>query len=157
MPVKRALHLQDKENTPAKRPVPVGTYSPLTGTGVLSPAPSPKGHFKARGKTDNLTKTQKPQTDAEKLHALRSKIEGSLKAFKKARRQLEEVMPTEGSSELKAFFSRGSADLQTELRRNRELVAKAEAHLKGNGAGCYRFQGFAKPGSSYEFLKSILN
>ncbi|KAJ8376243.1 hypothetical protein SKAU_G00068230 [Synaphobranchus kaupii] len=158
MPVKRTLRLEEKENqTPAKRPVPEGTYSPLTGTGILSPAPSPKGHFKARGKTDNPTKIQKPQTDAEKLHALRSKIEGSVKAFKKARQQLEEMVPTEGSSELKTFFSRGSADLRTELRKNRELVAKVETLLKGNGACCYRFQGFVKPSSSAEFLKSILN
>ncbi|XP_035269380.1 uncharacterized protein si:dkey-148h10.5 isoform X1 [Anguilla anguilla] len=140
MPVKRALHLEEKENqTPSKRPVPEGTYSPLTGTGFLSPAPSPKGHFKARGKTDNPSKTQKPQTDAEKLQALRSQIERSVKGFEKARQQLEKIVPTEGSSELKIFFSRGSADLQSELRRNRELVAQVEAHLKGSGACSHPF------------------
>ncbi|KAJ8277910.1 hypothetical protein GJAV_G00081570 [Gymnothorax javanicus] len=158
MPVKRTLRLDDKENrTPAKRSVPEGTYSPMTGTGWLSPAPSTKGHVKARGKTDNGSKIQKPQTDAEKLNAVRSKIEGSLKAFEKARQQLEKTVPTEGSSELKTLFSRGAADLQTELHRNAELSARCETHLKGSVPGLSPFVGFAKPSSSYEFLKSILS
>ncbi|KAJ8392551.1 hypothetical protein AAFF_G00074290 [Aldrovandia affinis] len=156
MPVKRTLNLEEKENTPAKkRRVPERTYSPVTGTRFTSPAPS-KGHSEASGKTDNPSEVQKPQTDAEKLRALRSKMERSVEAFKKAREQLK-IVPTEGSSELETFFFRGSADLQTELCRNRELVAKVETHSKGKGVQYYHFQGVVKPGSSYEFLKSILN
>ncbi|KAI1892112.1 hypothetical protein AGOR_G00150610 [Albula goreensis] len=157
MPVKRTLRLEEKENeTPArKRPVPDRNYSPVTGTRFMSPVPSPKGNLTARRNTDNPSKTQKPQTDAEKLNALRSNV--SVKAFKKVCQQLEKIVPTEGSSELRTFFFRGSADLQTELLRNKELFSKVEKHLKGGDTHPSKFQGFAKPGSSYEFLKSILN
>ncbi|XP_036375688.1 uncharacterized protein si:dkey-148h10.5 [Megalops cyprinoides] len=107
--------------TPAKRHAPETTFSPVTGTRLMSPVHTPKDHFKAKGKTDNPSKKQRPLTDAEKLHALRSEIEGSVTVFKKTKQKLEKILSTEGSSELKTFFSRGSADLQTELCRHREL------------------------------------
>ncbi|XP_045543759.1 centromere protein R isoform X3 [Salmo salar] len=143
MPVKRTLRLEDNDNqTPAKRPAPDRNYSPLTGTCQMSPSAAPQaGKAKARGKTANSHKPQVPQTEVEILHAISSKLEASVGAFIKARQELKKIVAAEGSSELKSFFSRGSADLKTELRRHRELASKAESCLGVNGAGQSHLQG----------------
>ncbi|XP_038858801.1 centromere protein R isoform X3 [Salvelinus namaycush] len=153
MPVKRTLRLEDNDNqTPAKRPVPDRNYSPLTGTCQTSPSATPQaGKAKASGKTANSHKPQVPQTEVEI-----SKLEASVGAFIKARQELKKILAAEGSSELKSFFSRGSADLKTELRRHRELASKAESCLGVNGAGQSRLQGVVQAGSSSDFLKSIM-
>ncbi|CAB1323918.1 unnamed protein product [Coregonus sp. 'balchen'] len=130
MPAKRTLRLEDKDNTPAKRPAPDRNYSPLTGTYQMSPSAAfQAGKAKASGKTANSCKPQVPQTEVEILHAISSKLEASVGAFIKARQELETIVAAEGSSELKSFFSRGSADLKTELRRHRELGEWGFNHL----------------------------
>ncbi|XP_010870678.2 centromere protein R isoform X1 [Esox lucius] len=155
MPVKRALCLERPENqTPAKRHAPNRNYSPMTGTCRLSPTVvSPAGKAKA---TQYSLKPQLPQTEVEKLHAIRSKLEGSVAAFIKARQELEQIMAAEGSSELNRFFSRGSAELKTELKRHEELTAQAESCRSVDSSGQSPMQGVVQIGSSAEFLKSIM-
>ncbi|XP_066548515.1 centromere protein R [Amia ocellicauda] len=164
--VKRALHLEEveKENlkdmTPKKKQcLPGRVFSPLTGTCQLSPAATPRGSAskgKGRGSSD-VPETQKAETPMEKLAALRSKVEASAKAFQKARTRLEHLLPIEGSSELETFFSRGTSDLQAEIRRHRELVAQVENCVFEHGTPQSSWQDSVQHGSSYEFLKSILN
>ncbi|XP_071781735.1 centromere protein R [Centroberyx gerrardi] len=135
-----------QSHTPSKIPAPDRNYSPLTGTASLPP-----GHAIA-----TTHKQKVPQTDREKLDSLRSKLEGSEDAFIKARKELEEIVSAEGSSKLRSFFTRGSADLKTELKRHRELTSRVESSLEGNDARQNPFQGGTRTGSSYEFLKSIM-
>ncbi|KAL1022787.1 hypothetical protein UPYG_G00032330 [Umbra pygmaea] len=158
MPVKRALGLDGMEKTPVKKTAQDRNYSPITGTCQLSSITSPPAAGKARasGINDNSQKPQGPQTEVEELHAIRSKLEGSVGAFFKARRKLEEIVAAESSSELETFFRRGSAELTTELRRHQELTSQAESCLRATGASQRDRQGMVQTGSSNEFLKSIM-
>ncbi|XP_031641487.1 centromere protein R isoform X2 [Oncorhynchus kisutch] len=66
MPVKRTLRMEDNDNTPAKRPAPNRSFSPLTGTYQMSPSAAPQaGKAKASGETANSHKPQVPQTEVE--------------------------------------------------------------------------------------------
>ncbi|XP_077054761.1 centromere protein R isoform X5 [Siphateles boraxobius] len=151
--VKRAFHLQDKENSPAKRHAPNRNYSPMTGPRLTKPA---AGNSRAGGKKMNPSQTKEPMTDAERLLFLRSKVKKSLKDLMKYRQQLETLLPIEGSSELRSLFLMSPADLQTELKRHENLSAKVAscAHRADTNKG--RFQGLKQTGSSFEFLKAIL-
>ncbi|XP_056316022.1 uncharacterized protein itgb3bp isoform X2 [Danio aesculapii] len=151
MPVKRALHLEDKENSPAKRHVANRNYSPMTGT------TKPKGNFKAVGKKTNPPETKEPLTDAERMVFLRSKVQKSLKDLMKYRQQLETLVPVEGSSELRSLLLMSPADLQTELKRHEILSAKiaSSAHRADTNKG--PLQGLKQTGSSSEYLKAILS
>ncbi|XP_057194662.1 centromere protein R isoform X1 [Triplophysa rosa] len=158
MPVKRALQLHDKENSPAKRHAPNKNYSPMTGTRLMSPATKPAaGTSKADGKKTNTPKTKKPMTDAERIVFLRSKVRRSVKDIMKYRHQLETLMPVEGSSELRSLLLMGPADLQTELKRHEDLSSKvaSSAHRPNTNKGHVR--GLKQTSSSYEFLKAILS
>ncbi|XP_051752279.1 uncharacterized protein itgb3bp isoform X1 [Ctenopharyngodon idella] len=152
--VKRALQLEDKENSPAKRHAPNRNYSPLTGTQLTKPA---AGNSRAGGKKTNPPQTKEPMTDAERILLLRSKVKKSLKDFMKYRQQLETLLPVEGSSELRSLLLMSPADLQTELKRHENLSAKIAscAHRADTNKG--HFQGLKQTGSSYEFLKEILS
>ncbi|ROL48881.1 hypothetical protein DPX16_23234 [Anabarilius grahami] len=86
--VKRALQLEDKENSPAKRHAPNRNYSPLTGTQLTKPA----GNSRAGGKKTNPPQTKEPMTDAERILFLRSKVKKSLKDLMKYRQQLETLL-----------------------------------------------------------------
>ncbi|KAJ7986299.1 hypothetical protein DPEC_G00338490 [Dallia pectoralis] len=157
MPVKRALRLERPGNTPDKRRAPDRNYSPITGTRQMSPtAMSPAGKAKASEKTAHLNKLRGPQTEVDELHAIGSKLEGSVAEFLKARRELEQIVAAEGSSELKTFFSRGSAELKTELRRHRELTAQSESSGKVERADQTLVRAVVQTGSSAEFLKAIM-
>ncbi|XP_048832189.1 uncharacterized protein LOC125708584 [Brienomyrus brachyistius] len=157
MPVKRALRLEEKENiTPSKRPALDWAYSPSTGTCSIHHIHSSSANLNLRENAGSPT-LRELQTDKEKFHALRSKIEASVNAFLKARQQIEKTLSTEGGSELSGFFRGGSSDLQAELRKNRELCALVEARLDGIDFNRHRRDGPGRPSSSYEFLKSILN
>ncbi|KAM4629111.1 centromere protein R [Polymixia lowei] len=147
MPAKRALHMDNtKCHTPSKRLAPDRNYSPMTGTASLQPAQTKATNHKQ----------EIPQTDNEKLHSLRSKLERSVEAFIKARQELQEIVSAGGSSELKHFFTRGSSDLRSELKRNRELTSRIESCFKENDAHQNTLQGGVRTGSSREFLKSIM-
>ncbi|KAK2889232.1 hypothetical protein Q8A67_014607 [Cirrhinus molitorella] len=139
MPVKRALQLQDKENSPAKRQAPNRDYSPMTGTQLMSPTTKPAaGNSRAGGKKTNPPQTKEPMTDAERIPFLRSKVKKSFKDLMKYRQQLETLVPVESSSELRSLLLMSPADLQTELKRHENLWLK-------------------QTGSSYEFLKAVLS
>ncbi|XP_018609719.1 centromere protein R [Scleropages formosus] len=154
MPVKRALRLEKENETPAKRPAPDRNYSPVTGTCSLASTPVPPG----KGKTGYPSEIQNAPADAEKSDVPRSKTETLLKIFQKAKLHIEKALPMEGSSELRSFFTRGSADLEAELCKHRELGASVGTCLSVTDFGqCPPVQGFEKQASSYEFLKSILN
>ncbi|XP_016406580.1 centromere protein R isoform X2 [Sinocyclocheilus rhinocerous] len=157
MPVKRALQLQDKENSPAKRQAPNRDYSPMTGTQLMSPTTKPAGNSRAGVKKTNTPQTKKPMTDAERILFLRSKVKKSFKDLMKYRQQLEALVPVEGSSELRSLLLMSPADLQTELKRHENLCAKIAscAHRADTNKG--HFQGLKQTGSSYEFLKAILS
>ncbi|XP_016346904.1 centromere protein R-like isoform X2 [Sinocyclocheilus anshuiensis] len=155
--VKRALQLQDKENSPAKRQAPNRDYSPMTGTQLMSPTTKPAGNSRAGGKKTNTPQTKEPMTDAERILFLRSKVKKSFKDLMKYRQQLEALVPVEGSSELRSLLLMSPADLQTELKRHENLCAKIApcAHRADTNKG--HFQGLKQTGSSYEFLKAILS
>ncbi|XP_051232152.1 uncharacterized protein itgb3bp isoform X2 [Dicentrarchus labrax] len=113
---------------------------------------------KFSGKTNVTTREQEvPQTELEKLDSTRSKLEQSVDAFIKARKELEEIFSAEGSSEQGRFLTGSSADLKTELKRHRELTFRVESSLKENKDPKHHSQGTVKLGSSYEFLKSIMD
>ncbi|XP_073708770.1 centromere protein R [Garra rufa] len=158
MPVKRALQLQDKENSPAKRQAPNRHYSPMTGTQLMSPVTKPAaGNSRAGGKKTNPPQTKEPVTDAERIPFLRSKVKKSFKDLMKYRQQLETLVPVEGSSELRSLLLMSPADLQTELKRHENLCAKIAscAHRADTNKG--HFQGLKQTGSSFEFLKAVLS
>ncbi|KAL1272790.1 hypothetical protein QQF64_028652 [Cirrhinus molitorella] len=158
MPVKRALQLQDKENSPAKRQAPNRDYSPMTGTQLMSPTTKPAaGNSRAGGKKTNPPQTKEPMTDAERIPFLRSKVKKSFKDLMKYRQQLETLVPVESSSELRSLLLMSPADLQTELKRHENLCAKVAscAHKADTHKG--HFQGLKQTGSSYEFLKAVLS
>ncbi|KAF0041886.1 hypothetical protein F2P81_005418 [Scophthalmus maximus] len=91
------------------------------------------------------------------LDSMRSKLEQSVDAFVRARKELEEILPAEGSSEQGRFLTGSSADLRTELKRHKELTASTEASsTKGNKDPNNHSGGPAKMGDSYKFLKSIM-
>ncbi|XP_062308929.1 uncharacterized protein itgb3bp [Osmerus eperlanus] len=148
MPVKRALRMENAEtHTPVKKPATERNFSPITGTARLQ---LQAGNVKA-----GSCKPQVAKTDVENLMSLGSKMEASVPAFIKARRKLEEIVPAEGSSELKTFFSKGSANLKTELTRFKQLASKADSCLRLSGAQQNSSQA-VEAGSSFEFLKSIM-
>ncbi|XP_033856188.3 centromere protein R [Acipenser ruthenus] len=163
IPVKRALQLLDEttgenknnEETPAKkqRRTGTGTFSPMTGTCHLSLMSTPPAVSKGVDEARSRGMYHKSQMD--NSNALRSKVEKCVQAFQDARSQLKHLQALEGSSELGNFFRRGSADLEAELLKNRELVAQVEKGLKQTGTGPPK--AMIPFGSSYEFLKSILN
>ncbi|XP_043098679.1 uncharacterized protein LOC122347452 isoform X2 [Puntigrus tetrazona] len=156
MPVKRALQLQDKENSPAKRRAPNRDCSPMTGT-QMTPTTKPAGSSRAGGEKANPPQTKEPMTDAERIQFLRSKVKKSFKDLMKYRQQLETLVPVEGSSELRSLLLMSPADLQTELKRHENLCDKIAscAHRADTDEG--HFQGMKQTGSSYEYLKAILS
>ncbi|XP_070688599.1 centromere protein R [Pempheris klunzingeri] len=103
----------------SKLPVPVRHQALLTEA-ASSPAE----------KTKTTRHEQEPQTELEKLDSLRSKLEQSVDAFIKARKELEEIFSAEGSSEQERVFTGSSSDLRTELRRHRELTSRLKSSLK---------------------------
>ncbi|XP_056133278.1 uncharacterized protein itgb3bp [Lampris incognitus] len=149
MPARRALHMDGgKRGTPSKIPAHDTDYSPRTGTAILE---TETGHAMATTQIQQI-----PLTDFEKWQSLRFKLESSLKSFFKARQELEEIVSAESSSELRSFFTRGSADFRTELKRHSELISRAESCLKRNYVCQNSSQEDLRKGSSYEFLKSIV-
>ncbi|XP_036426116.1 uncharacterized protein si:dkey-148h10.5 isoform X2 [Colossoma macropomum] len=160
MPVKRTLQLEDKENTPLKRQTLQTldrVYSPMTGTMPMSPAAKTQGNSKTSGKTVSSLGPKKPQTEEERMLFFRTKVEGSVEALMKTRKQLEALVPVEGNSELRSFLLISPADLQTELKRHKELTSKVAGCVNAaqRHDGCLR--GTTQTGSSYEFLKEILS
>ncbi|XP_051563170.1 centromere protein R-like isoform X2 [Myxocyprinus asiaticus] len=157
MPVKRALHLHDKENTPAKRHASNRNYSPMTGTRLMSPMTKPAGNSKAVGKTTNPPKTKEPMTDAERIVFLRCKVKRSLKDLMKYRQRLGTLVPVEGSSELRSLLLIGPADLQTELKMHEDLSSKIASGVHRADTNKGHYQGLKQTSSSYVFLKEILS
>ncbi|XP_034035443.1 uncharacterized protein si:dkey-148h10.5 [Thalassophryne amazonica] len=105
-----------------------------------------------------VTKSEQkvPPTELEKLDSLRSKLEQSLDEFIKARKELEEILPAEGSNEQGQLGPRSSAELKTELKRHRELTSRVESDLRRKTPRIH-LQGAVRKGSSYDFLKSIMS
>ncbi|XP_066522030.1 centromere protein R isoform X2 [Hoplias malabaricus] len=157
MPVKRTLQLEDKENTPIKRQALERIYSPLTGTMPMSPAARTQGNAKTSGKTFNNSSAKEPQTEEERMLFFRSKLEGSIAALMKTRKQLESLVPIEGSSELRSFLLMSPADLQSELKRHKELTSKVADCINEAQRHESCLQGTTQTGSSYDFLKEILS
>ncbi|XP_053287142.1 uncharacterized protein itgb3bp isoform X2 [Pleuronectes platessa] len=143
MPVSKPLPMGTTHNPTSKIPVPARNIKTLPVT-----ASSQEG-----GKTKVSAKEGVPQTELEKLDSLRSKLEQSVDAFVRTRKELEEILPVEGSSEQGRPLSGSSVDLRTELRRHRELTSRAASSLKGP---VNHTQDPVKMGSSYQFLKSIM-
>ncbi|KAK7889923.1 hypothetical protein WMY93_025483 [Mugilogobius chulae] len=63
---------------------------------------------------------------------LRSKLDNSMSAFIKAKKELEEVLSAGGSNEQGHAFSEASAELKHELQRHRDLTSKLKQHFKEN-------------------------
>ncbi|XP_062251866.1 uncharacterized protein itgb3bp [Platichthys flesus] len=144
MPVSKPLPMGTTHNQPtSKIPVPARNIKTLPAT-----ASSQEG-----GKTKVPAKEGVPLTELEKLDSLRSKLEQSVDAFVRARKELEEILPVEGSSEQGRPLTASSVDLRTELRRHRELTSRAASSFKGP---VNHTQDPVKMGSSYQFLKSIM-
>ncbi|XP_061539950.1 uncharacterized protein itgb3bp isoform X1 [Phycodurus eques] len=123
MPAKRRLQMGHVDPPPSKIPVSVKSKQHLTHTGTKS----------SRAVKANTTTPKKdaPLTELEKLDSLRSKLEQSLDAFIRARKELEEIFPTEGSNEQEHLLS-ASTHLKAELKRHRELASRIETSVKGN-------------------------
>ncbi|XP_061635620.1 uncharacterized protein itgb3bp isoform X3 [Phyllopteryx taeniolatus] len=123
MPAKRRLQMGHVAPPPTKIPVSVKSKQHLTHTGTKS----------SRAVKANTTTPKKdaPLTELEKLDSLRSKLEQSLDAFIRARKELEEIFPTEGSNEQEHLLS-ASTHLKAELKRHRELASRIETSVKGN-------------------------
>ncbi|XP_050933460.1 uncharacterized protein itgb3bp [Lates calcarifer] len=149
MPVRRSLHMDNAHHRPASKiPVPARNHATLTRTAASQAA---TGKTKVTAHEEEV-----PQTELERLDALRSKLEQSADAFIRARKELEEIFSAEGSSEQGHSLTGSSADLKTELQRHRELTSRVESSLKGNKDPNNHHQGPVKMGSSCEFLKSIM-
>ncbi|XP_060934160.1 uncharacterized protein itgb3bp [Limanda limanda] len=145
MPVSKPLPTGTTQNQPtSKIPVPTRNIKTLPAT----------TSSQAGGKTKVSEKEGVPQTELEKLDSLRSKLDQSVDAFVRARKELEEILPVEGSSEQGRPLTGSSVDLRTELRRHRELTSRAASSLKGPNN---HTQDPVKKGSSYQFLKSIMS
>lgn len=159
MPVKRSLQIKANEkNTPVKRHTKERNYSPLTGTMPMTPtAKTQAGNYKTSGTTVNTLEAQEPQTEAERMDFLRSKLEGSIEAVMKTRQELELLLPVEGNSELRSLLLMGHADLCTELKRHKELASKVNCHVNAMQIHKKWLRGATQTGSSYEFLKNILS
>lgn len=128
-----------------------------------SKIPVPKrGHLQAKGGTNSQTANPKssklnkvPQTDEEnRMDFLRSKLENSMTAFIKARKQLEEVLSAGGSGEDGRPPPEAAAELKTEIQRHRALTSKVEPLL--NRSPLKPRQDNIVPANSYEFFKSIV-
>ncbi|XP_062412480.1 uncharacterized protein itgb3bp [Sardina pilchardus] len=160
MSAKRALQLENKEHvsdnvTPMKMPALERTFSPHTGTRVMSPTPGTKGNYQDRRETTNGHRTQATQQD--QLEKLRSNLEKSVQSILKTRQDLESHLPVEGSSELSRLFPRSPGDLLTELEKHRKLVAKVESSFAMDVVDRQsHFTGFPPAGNSREFLKALL-
>ncbi|XP_035502774.1 uncharacterized protein LOC118317845 isoform X2 [Scophthalmus maximus] len=147
MPVRRVLHMEKAQHNPASRlPVPARNQKAPT-----APASSQAGRTKVTADEEEV-----PQTELEKLDSMRSKLEQSVDAFVRARKELEEILPAEGSSEQGRFLTGSSADLRTELKRHKELTSTEASSTKGNKDPNNHSGGPAKMGDSYKFLKSIM-
>ncbi|XP_034437875.1 uncharacterized protein si:dkey-148h10.5 isoform X1 [Hippoglossus hippoglossus] len=147
MPVSKTLPMGTTHNKPASKiPVPARNIKTLTAA----------TSSQAGGKNKVSAKEGVPQTELEKLDSLRSKLEQSVDAFVRARKELEEILPVEGSSEQGRPLTGSSVDLRTELRRHRELTSRAASSLKSSKAPDNHTQDPVKMGSSYQFLKSIM-
>ncbi|KAI4871892.1 hypothetical protein NFI96_014747 [Prochilodus magdalenae] len=158
MPVKRTLHLEDKENTPLKKQTLGRLYSPMTGTMPMSPAAKTQaGKSRTSEKTVNSLGEKQSQTEEERMLLLRTKVERSIEALMKTRQQLETLVPIEGNSELQSFLLMSPADLQTELERHKELTSKVAGCVKAAQRHNTCLPGTTQTGSSYEFLKEILS
>ncbi|CAL8270520.1 unnamed protein product [Arctogadus glacialis] len=71
-------------------------------------------------------------------------------------KHLEEIVATEGNTELQSFLTAGSVDWKTELERNRQLTSRTELQTKESDSHQSLYKDGAMAGSSYDFLKSIL-
>lgn len=130
---------------------------------AASKIPVPKrGHLHAKENTSSPTAKSKlsklnkvPQTTEEKMDFLRSKLENSMSAFIKTRKELEEVLSAGGSSEQGRPLP-DAAELKSELQRHRSLTSRVKSISKENRAPKKPCQDTLVPTNSYDFLKSIV-
>ncbi|XP_061681828.1 uncharacterized protein itgb3bp isoform X2 [Syngnathoides biaculeatus] len=140
--------MANADHPPSKIPVSVKSKQYVTLVSTKS----------SRTVKANITTPKKaaPLTELEKLDSLRSKLEQSLDAFIRARKELEEICPAEGSNE-KEHLQSASTNMKVELMRHRKLASRIETSVKGNSEKQNPSQGTVRMGSSYAFLKPIMD
>ncbi|XP_075901539.1 centromere protein R [Nelusetta ayraudi] len=139
------------ENThrppPSKIPVP---------TRKLTPAAKAESSQSAKSKA--VARSHEPKatsTELEKLESLRAKLEQSANEFIRARKELEEILPADGSGEQGPTDTGSAAGLKKELKRLKELTTRVESSLQEHQDARLCSQGPAEKRSSYDFLSSI--
>ncbi|XP_069377740.1 centromere protein R isoform X3 [Paralichthys olivaceus] len=138
--VSKTLNMDNTHNHLASKiPVPARNIKTLTAAASSQ-----------AGKTKVSAKEDVPLSELEKLDSLRSKLEQSADAFVRARKELEEILPVEGSSEQGRSLTGSSVDLKTELRRHRELTSRVASSLKGRKDPDNHTQGLADGGKNIE-------
>ncbi|XP_039590508.1 centromere protein R [Polypterus senegalus] len=166
--VRRSLQLGDQDTkkgqtTPKKSHLADKTFSPVTGTCHISPIDTSKqvssskkaGTVATKEKAFHPTDKANPNSQEDRLHSLRIKVEKSLQDFEKAREQLLSLQTLEGSSELARIFKGSSADIRQELSRNRQLMEElGKKDLYKTHYPSVQTD-LIQTGSSYNFLKSV--
>ncbi|XP_028666775.1 centromere protein R [Erpetoichthys calabaricus] len=165
---RRSLQLENQgikkgQRTPKKSHLADKTFSPVTGTRQISPihtskqvSPSKKaGTVATKDKALDLTDKPNPDSQEDRLHSLRIKVEKSLQDFEKAREQLLSLQTLEGSSELGRIFKGSSADIRQELSRNRQLMEDLGKQNLYKTHYPPAQTDLIQIGSSYNFLKSV--
>ncbi|NXL95556.1 CENPR protein, partial [Alectura lathami] len=162
------------EGRPCTKKKNLNSYSPTTGTRLMSPFSSPTSHHAGdlrnalshgdgseRSDAESiLSRRGQPQTEKDGFAELQSKVKSSLVRFLKTRANLTSLQALEGSRELENIIgvSDLSCDLRAEVQKTQVLMSQAEEQqlLKRN-TGKLPAQAYVQTGSSSAFLKLLLD
>ncbi|NXC43206.1 CENPR protein, partial [Penelope pileata] len=133
---------QPHEATPLTKKKNLNSYSPTTGTCLMSPFPSPTSHnaeylrnglsngdgTEQNSSGSRLSRRGQPQTEKDQFAELQSKVKSSLVRILKARKNLTSLQALEGSRELENIIgvSDLSCILSAELQKTQVLMSQAE-------------------------------
>ncbi|XP_054837861.1 centromere protein R [Eublepharis macularius] len=180
MRVKRALKLDScsMEKGPAtplvRKKKNLKSYSPTTGTCVISPFSSPRSNNVREHRNDlsngsrkevhDLLKSSSKQGQLQvekndKFLVVQPVVEDSLERFMQLRRKLTNLQALEGTRELENVMGvlDNSCNLKSEVRKNRKLLEQVRKlkQLRRNHGGLPARESH-QPVNSFEFLKSII-
>ncbi|XP_073935995.1 centromere protein R isoform X3 [Castor canadensis] len=178
MPVKRSLKLDDylEENSfdPSNitRKKSITTYSPTTGTRLMSPFCSPTSSKEQehrsgssngkRQKLNHLNLTERKESMTEnndEFMILLSEVEKSSEEITEIMQNLSSIQALEGNRELENLIgiSHAPCSLKREVERTKELLTKVTKQKLLEKKSSGRLHKELRHLDSFEFLKAILN
>ncbi|XP_015271663.1 PREDICTED: centromere protein R [Gekko japonicus] len=180
MPVKRALKL-DSFSTKKDPTTPLvmrkkngKSYSPTTGTCLISPFSTPRSNNvqehrnglsngnrkEVHGLLKSSSKQGQPQMEKnDKFLMAQPAVEDSVERFLQLRQTLISLQALEGTRELENVLgvSDNSCNLKSEVRKNKMLMEQVrKLKLLRRSHGGLPAQGCHRPVNSFEFLKSLI-